>query len=86
MPFPIKEMAPVPLNSFLERMFMRGAVHLYHNKAKSIGQQGGGGRGGWVEDNLFPAPCAPPLPRCTLLLNLKDTNQIYLLKAKDVNS
>lgn len=35
----------------------------------------------------FPRPlCATPLPRCTSVLNLKDTNQIYLLKAKDVNS
>ena len=70
-------MAPVPLNSFLERMFMCGALHLYHNQAKSIGQQGRWGRMG--ERQPFPSP------RCTSVLNLKDTNQIYLLKAKDVN-
>ena len=67
---------------------MRGALHLYNNKAKSIGQQGGGG-GWWGADGwktTFPQPLVPPLPRCTSVLNLKDTNQIYLLKAKDVNS
>ena len=68
MPFPIKEMAPVPLHSFLERMFMYGALHLYNNKAKPIGQQGGWGADGWT--TTFPQLLVPPPPP-TLYVSVK---------------
>ena len=74
--FRYKRNGPVPLNSFLERMFMRGALYLYHNKAKSVGEGVSGWGGGG--ETTFPQTLVRPPP--TLYVSVKSKrHQLDLL-------
>ena len=77
--FRYKRNGPVPLNSFLERMFMRGALYLYHNKEQSKIRRGGGKWvGGGGGETTFPQTLVRPPP--TLYVSVKSKrHQLDLL-------
>ena len=65
-------MAPFPLNSFIERLFMCGALYLYQ---QSKIHRGGGGGGG---ETTFPQSFVRPPP--TLYVSVKSKrHQLDLL-------